>query len=80
MAKFIVNSTGTKAIRKEDVTYMEIERELTGSDELGMPTYGGWILKMYLGEASRPQITFEREETSQAVQLLAAPILTALES
>ncbi len=78
MAKFIINSAGTKAVRKDDIKTLEIDRAITGSDDQGNPVYGNYELKVLLWAVAL-QITFESAETLEAVQALATPILVALE-
>ncbi len=78
MAKFITNSTGTRAVRKEDVKLLVIDQSITGSTEQGESTYGDYELKVVLWDAS-PQITFESNESMGVVQALAASVLAELE-
>ncbi len=78
MAKFVMNSTGTRAVRKEEVKLLAIDQMIIGSTPQGEPVYGGYELKVVMLEMA-PQITFETGETLEAVQSLASPILTALE-
>lgn len=78
MAKFILNSTVTKAIRKDDVDLLEINQQIAGSTEQGEPIYSGYELTVWVGE--RNGVSFETGETLEAVQALAASVIEALES
>ncbi len=79
MAKFLTNSTGIRAVRKELVRLLEIDRQIIGSTVQGDPVYGDRELKVMISEIVMPQITFETGETLEAVQALATSILAALE-
>lgn len=78
MAKFILNSTATKSVRKDDVDLLEINQMITGSTEQGDPVYGDYELVVWVG--SRNGVSFETGGTLEAVQALAASVITALES
>lgn len=71
MAKFIVNSTNTVAVRKEEVTALIITQDAPAKFVLNVRTVRETSLVPGLG--------FEEGATLQAVQAKAAVIIAALE-
>ena len=78
MANFIINSMGTQAIRKSDISSLKIEQS-TATSTGGAITAGDFVLYVKTKEEPRFGIPFEHATTLEAVQALAGPIITALE-
>jgi glycine cleavage system aminomethyltransferase T len=73
MAKFVVNSTATCALRIEDVEKIEVVEKIISA---GSPSQWWVALKCkFVGEES-----FEVASSKEAAQSLAATILAALEA
>lgn len=70
MAKFIVNSTNDKAIRKEQIEIVAIKAVVIG----GVTSYELWVRS----ETER-QLVFETDATLEGITAKAAIVLAALE-
>jgi len=79
MAKFIVNSTGEKAVRLEKVTALIIKPVWTPNPP-GGPIPSGYELRLRIADLADQYVEFETGPTIGAVQALAVPILAALEA
>ena len=80
MAKFITNSTGTKAVRLSEIDTLEIVFNK------GEPIEGGGVredfysLHLYLITGTKQALSFEVDATLQGIQAKGAIILQALEA
>jgi hypothetical protein len=79
MAKFISNSIGTKAVRLEQVIALDIV-PVHPHTQGGGETIIGYELRVRTDDIQGQFIVWETGETLGAVQALAGPIMTALES
>ena len=73
MANFLINSTNTKALRKADVSSLEIVERTVGEET----TYD---IVVRLTTSCFKEIIFETGETLENVETLATDIITALET
>jgi len=69
MANFVVNSTGTTAIKMSEITALVINERLEG--------FG---LEVRLSSSEIERIVFETDATLEGIQAKATTLLTALES
>jgi len=69
MAVMIVNSTETKAVRKESVIWTEI-----------VPRNEQYELVVRLNDSSAREVVFEEDATEEGIGTKAAALITALES
>lgn len=76
MANFIVNSTRTKAIRKEYVMAVEIVEE----EDSSVPPITTYELKVQPNVGHRNILRFETDETLEGIQAKAASVLSELEA
>jgi hypothetical protein len=79
MAKFVTNSTGTKALRLEEIKILAIET-LHPHQQGGDQIISGYNLEITVDYSQGGRIIFETGETIGAVQALAGPIMAALEA
>ena len=78
MAKFIVNSTGTRAICKEQIRGLMIDYDAAiGGDNPSSAVYS--LRAHFIASADTPMI-FEQDETLVGLQAKAATVLEALEA
>lgn len=77
MAKFIVNSEGRKAIRKDEVRNLEIDYD--PSVEGVNPQPASWKLHVYFIQGLGHLVIFESSPTLEGIQVLAANVMAALE-
>jgi hypothetical protein len=73
MANFIINSTGTQAIKLSEIKALSIVK-----NDIGAEGYSLRISAVY-GDHPPHYFIFETGETLEAVQALASPIVAALE-
>lgn len=80
MAQFIINSTGTRAIRKSEIDTVEIAFNPGEPIEGGGQNPDSYSLHLYLNAAIRQAVTFEVDDTLQGIQAKGASILEQLEA
>lgn len=79
MAKFITNSTGIMALRLEEIKGLSI-KTIHPSGPGGNQTISGYNLEITTEYSQGGAVIFETATTMEAIQALAAPIMSALEA
>lgn len=79
MANYIINSTGTIAVKKSDIVFLRIV-QLTHAVGQGNIELGDWVLSIGTSvNSDKYDIPFEVGTSKEIVQALAAPIIVELE-
>jgi len=79
MAKFIINSVGTKAIKLSQILGVEIE-PIHPQGPGGHETITGYNLALTLDYSQGGKIIFETAVTDGDIRALSAPVMAALEA